>query len=612
MRILLRLLGYLKSYWRRALATYFCLLAVTLLGLIIPWLIKLAIDVGLAGGEGRFLVLAALIVVGVSLVKALFSFGQRYLSEWLSHRVAYDLRNDLYDHIQRLSLAYHDRAQTGQLMSRATNDVESVQRFVSIGLMDSINATLLLLSILVILLSTDRHLALVALAPLPFVALFASRLGRLLRPMFHLIQQQLARTSTILQENLAGVQVVKAFAREDHEIEKFAAANRELMEQRLIIVRLWASNFPLMAFVIGMGTALILWFGGRRVVDGELSVGTLVAFNSYLVMLAMPIQRLGWLVNIAAGAMASGERIFEILDAESRVKEKPKAVELPPLEGWVRFENVSFSYDSSGLVLDDISLEAKPGQVVALMGATGSGKSTIINLIPRFYDVTAGRVTIDGYDVRDVTLKSLRRQIGLVLQESLLFSATIRENITYGHPEASLEEIVAAAKAAKAHDFITAFPDGYETLVGERGITLSGGQRQRVAIARALLMDPRILILDDSTSSVDTETEYLIQQALAAFMKGRTTFVIAQRLTTVVNADRILVLADGHIAEEGTHEELLALGGLYKEIYDLQLKDQERLRKEILCLEEEVERQPTWCKPVEVRTVAGIDMEGNL
>ncbi len=600
MRILWRLLSYLKPYWRRAVVTYFCLLTTMALGLIIPWLIKQVIDVGLAGEQSHFLILAALAMIGISLIKILFAFGRIYLSEWLSHRAAYDLRNAFYDHVQRLSFAYHDRAQTGGLMSRATSDVEAVQRFISVGLMESANAALLLIGILVILFATDWQLALITLAPLLVVALVAIRLGRFIRPMFKTLQQQFALVSTILQENLVGVQVVKAFAREDYESDKFSDANQELMAQRLALVRLWSSNFPLTFFLISVGTALILWFGGQRVVAGRLSVGTLVAFTSYLIMLSMPIQRLGWLINIAAGALASGERLFEILDSGSDVEETEGAIELPPLEGRVRFENVSFGYDSERLILEDISFEAQPGQTIALLGATGSGKSTIINLIPRFYDVTAGRVTVDGYDVRHVSLKSLRRQIGIVLQDSLLFSMTIRENIAYGRPEAPMEEIIAAAKAAGAHDFIVSFPEGYETLVGERGITLSGGQRQRIAIARALLMELRILILDDSTSSVDTETEYIIQQALTALMEGRTSFVIAQRLTTVINADVILVLAEDRVAEQGSHQELLALGGLYKEIYDLQLRDQEQMRREILCLQEEVEDRPAWRAPVKI------------
>ena len=355
--------------------------------------------------------------------------------------------------------------------------------------------------------------------------------------------------------------------------------NRGLMERRLAVMRLWGLNFPLMSFLIGLSTILTLWYGGREVVAGRISVGTLVAFSNYLLMLAWPVQRLGWLVDIVSRAIASGERLFEILDAPSPIKEKAGARELPTIQGEVRFESVSFAYGDGRPVLTEISLEAKPGEMIALLGATGSGKSTIINLIPRFYDVSSGRITVDGVDIRDVTFKSLRQQVGMVLQETLLFSATIRDNIAYGRPDASLEEVIQAAKVARAHDFIMSFPDGYETWVGERGVTVSGGQKQRMAIARAVLLNPRILILDDSTSSVDTNTEHQIQQALAELMKGRTTFVIAQRLTTVLHANQILVLDQGRIAERGTHEELLAQGGLYRQIYDLQLRDQEEARR---------------------------------
>ncbi|MFQ6015994.1 MAG: ABC transporter ATP-binding protein [Anaerolineae bacterium] len=576
---LVRLLKYMRSYSQRAILAYLCIAAVTLLNLTVPWLIKEVIDRGLAGGQRSFLLLAAAAIVGVNLFKSAFAFGQQYLTEWLSHRIAYDLRNELYDHLQRLSFAFHDRAQTGQLMSRATSDVEMVQRFTGIGLIDLVHTTFIFFSILILMLSVHWQLTLVGLTPIPVLLFITVRFGLALRPHFQRIQEQFAAMSTTLQENLAGVRVVKAFAREEYEKDKFASENRELMDRRLRVIRLWASNFPLMFFLISVSTALILWYGGRKVVAGELSIGTLVAFNSYLLMLALPVRRLGWIVNISSRAIASGQRIFEILDTPSVVRETPGAFELPPVEGYVRFEDVHFAYDGGELVLKGINLRAEPGQVIALLGSTGSGKSTIINLLPRFYDVTQGRITIDGYDIRDVTLESLRRQIGIVLQDTFLFSATIRENIAYGRPEATIEEIIEVAQAAYAHDFITAFPDGYDSLVGERGITLSGGQRQRVAIARALLLDPPILILDDSTSSVDTETEYLIQQALATLMRGRTTFVIAQRLTTVLNADQIIVLDDGRIAEQGTHEELLARGGLYREIYDLQLREQEELGK---------------------------------
>jgi ATP-binding cassette subfamily B protein len=411
----------------------------------------------------------------------------------------------------------------------------------------------------------------------------AVRFGRLARNLFNEIMQARGKLNTILQENLTGIQVVKGFAREPYEIDKYRDQNEEVFQKRIHVMRYFSINFPAMFTIVFISTALIMFFGGREVMAGQMTIGTLVAFNGYVAMLGMPMRRLGFFINMFSEALASAERIFELLDERIRIRSPQNARTLARVEGRVVFENVSFRYrNSDEYVLRDIDIQAEPGQVIALLGKTGSGKTTVVNLVPRFYDATKGSVCIDGVNVKELDLESLRPQIGIVLQESLLFADTIRENIAYGRRDATDDEIVAAAKAARAHDFIMEFPDGYETEVGERGMTLSGGQRQRVSIARALLMDPRILILDDSTSSVDTETEYLIQQALKALMEGRTTFVIAQRLQTLMHADQILVLDQGRIVERGQHEELLAQGGLYREIYDLQLRDQERLRRELM------------------------------
>ncbi|MDO8689237.1 MAG: ABC transporter ATP-binding protein, partial [Dehalococcoidia bacterium] len=384
-----------------------------------------------------------------------------------------------------------------------------------------------------------------------------------------------ARMSAVLHENIAGVRVVKAFAREEFEIDKFGRENRQLMMDTMAAVRQWSFNFPFMSFIISLSTALILWYGGREVVDGRLTIGGLVAFNGYLMMLAWPVRSLGWVMNLFARAASSGDRIFEILDAPFEVSEAPGALPMPRIKGHLRFENVSFGYDPEHPILREISFEVGEGQTVALVGRTGSGKSSLVGMIPRFYDPTAGRITIDGIDVRQVTLSSLRKQIGIVLQETFLFSATVLENLAYGAEDATMEAIEAAARDAHAYEFIKSLPDGYNTLVGERGITLSGGQRQRIAIARTLLLDPPVLILDDSTSSVDMETEYLIQEALRVLMKGRTTLVIAQRLTTIKRAGLILVIENGRIVERGTHAELMEHGRAYQEIYDINLRDQE-------------------------------------
>ncbi len=533
---------------------------------------------------------AGLTIVGVGFARAVFNFAKRYLGEWLINRTGYDYRNVLYDKIQRLSFGYHDQAQTGQLMSRCTEDVSALSRFVGQGAVELINVAMLLTGIIVLLFRESITLTLIGLGPLVVLAGVTYYLGTILGPLFLKVDQALGDISAALQENLSGAQVVRAFAREDFEKEKFAGANRNLFNSRVKIVGTWGFFMPTMTVLVMAATALILWFGGGMVAAGTLTLGELVAFNAYLLLLAAPVGQLAFVVNSASEAVAGGQRIFEILDLPEEVASPPAAQKLPPISGGVTFESVSFSYRGERRALHDVSFEAKPNQVIALIGSTGSGKTSLINLIPRFYDATAGRVLVDDCDVRSVDLKSLRSQIGIVLQTSLLFSTTIRENIAYGRAEATEDEVIAAAKAARAHDFILSFPEGYNTAVGERGVTLSGGQRQRVAIARALLMNPRILILDDSTSSVDTQTEHLIQQALAELMQGRTTFVIAQRLSTVKRADLILVLNGGRIAQRGRHESLLAEGGLYKEIYDLQLKDQEKFRKEMLFLDAVPER----------------------
>ncbi|OQA46582.1 MAG: putative multidrug export ATP-binding/permease protein [Chloroflexi bacterium ADurb.Bin325] len=576
MKTLRRLLQYMQPHRRAAALTFLCLMIVTVLNLIIPWIVAQVIDIGLGKGEKAYLIQAALLIVAISAFRSLVSIGQRYGMERVGQLISFDLRNALYDHIQRLSFTYHAHAQTGQLMSRMAEDVNSVQRFLGVGLLDALSALIMLVIIIGILVAMNPRLALLTLLPMPFLAVLVVYLAQVMRPRWRRVQQAFAQVSTVLQENLTGVQVVRAFAREPYEMEKFDTANRAYMNERLRTVRYWGISSPVLGFLVACGTALAFGFGGPMVIRGEITLGMLVAINSYVVMLSGPVQRLGNTINMAAEAAASGDRIFEVLNAPRTILDAPDASDLPAVEGCVRFEGVDFRYgDGKQAALHDIDLEACPGQMIALVGHTGSGKSTLVNLILRFYDVTHGRITVDGHDIRDVTLKSLREQIGLVLQDPLLFSATIRENIAYGRPSATDAEVIAAAKAARAHDFISSFPEGYDTVVGERGITLSGGQRQRVAIARALLVNPRILILDDSTSSVDTETEYEIQQALNTLMRGRTSFVIAQRLTTVKNADQVLVLDHGRIAQRGTHAELIAQPGPYREVYDLQLRDQE-------------------------------------
>jgi ATP-binding cassette, subfamily B, multidrug efflux pump len=518
------------------------------------------------------LLTALISIIVFAALRGLFAFLQAYWAEKNSQAVAYDLRNDLYAKIQNLSFSYHDKNQTGQLMIRATDDVEKVRLFIGQGLLQLVGAVILLLGTVIILFTSNAPLAWTAMPILPVAIITFVIFASLAQPMFSKVQQKLSHLNTVLQENLAGIKVIKAFTREKEQQAKFKNAANDTMDQQIAVSRLFTFMFPFIFLVANLGQAAILYVGGKQIIAGTLSLGAWQEFSIYLMYLFFPIMMFGMIVTQMGQAGASAERIFEILDAKSDILDKPGAVQLPQVQGDVRFEGVTFRYFRGGEpVLNNVSFEAKPGETIALLGATGSGKTTIINLLPRFYDPSEGRITIDGYDLRDVTLDSLRSQIGIVLQETTLFSGTIRENIAFGKPEATLEEIQNAARAAAAHDFIMTFPEGYDTHVGERGQTLSGGQKQRVAIARALLLNPRILILDDSTSSVDLNTEAQIQTALDTLMNGRTSFVIAQRISTVMNADKILVLDKGEIVEQGKHADLMEESAIYAEIYNSQI-----------------------------------------
>lgn len=576
MRVIFRIFAYLRPYWRRVVLLYGALFAALAIQLSIPLVLARAIDRGVVGRDGGFLVRAALLIVGLTVVQGIFTFIRSYLVQALAERVGYDLRNELYAHLQALSWAFYDREQTGQLMSRATDDINNVRAMLVMTMRPLVLALGTFAATSVILFRIDVRLATVALAPLPFLIWYSVRFGVALRPMFLKVQQQFGAMTSALQENVAGSRVVRAFAQERAESARFEAELTELFEQNLRAARRWSFAYPVTLLLSGLGLAAVLWLGGWQVITGALSIGTLVAFNRYVTLMNEPVRWLGFVVNRIARAVASGERLFETLDTRPVVSEPADAIALNNLQGEVRFEGVSFAFPGSRRnALEDVSFVAQPGETVALVGPTGSGKSAVVNLIPRFYDARAGQVLVDGHDVREVSLGSLRRQIGSVPQETFLFGISIRENIAFGRPDASLTEIESAAKAARAHSFISALPDGYETEVGERGVSLSGGQKQRLAIARALLQDPRILILDDATSSVDTETEHEIQAALRTLMAGRTSFIIAQRVTTVREARQILVFADGKIVERGTHDELLTRDGFYRELYELQMRDQE-------------------------------------
>jgi ATP-binding cassette subfamily B protein len=577
-RNLVRILSYLKPYrWRLVIAFATLVLALAA-QLSIPKLVQYVIDDGVSAGDRSVVLSGALIIVGAAAIQGMFTYVRTYLFQSTAEHVATDLRAGLYEHMLTLSFSYFDTAQSGQLMSRATEDVNSIRRFLQFSLRMAVYSMGMLVIISIILLREHVTLALISLSLIPVLAITAVRFGRNIRPMYSRVQQQFGEMSSVMQENLAGTRVVRTFAREDSEVEKFDDSLRLLFDRQMEAIRYWTRTFPVMGFLQGASLAAILWYGGRLVLRDEISVGTLVAFNLYLALLAMPVRNLGWIVSSVARASASGERIFEVIDTRPAVRESDRATTPGEIRGTVRFENVALTYlHAAQPALHEVNLHAGPDDIVALIGPTGSGKSSTVGLIARFYDVTSGRVTVDGRDVREWPLADLRRTVGVVMQETFLFSSSVRDNIAFGAPNATQEQIEHAARIARAHDFISDLPDGYDTVLGERGVSLSGGQRQRVAIARALCANPRILILDDATSSVDTETEHEIQQALRGAMVGRTTFVIAQRLTTLKDASEILVFDAGRIVERGTHFELLRLGGAYARIYELQLKDQEEL-----------------------------------
>jgi ATP-binding cassette, subfamily B, multidrug efflux pump len=570
-----RALGYLRAYRLETVGALVALLLVTAANLIAPRMIQIAVDDGIAKRDWNTVLVAVGGLVGVAVVRGLFTFLQGYLAERASQGVAFDLREGLFSRLQRLSFSYYDQAQTGQLVTRLTNDVEQVRTFVGSGVVQMAASAVTLMGTIVLLVLINAPLALVALLTIPPIVLLLLRFVSSVGPLFGRVQMALGKLNTILQEDLQGLRVVRAFAREDYEATRYRTANESLRDRNLETVTAIGNNFPFVVFFANLGTLAVVWFGGIQVLGQRLTVGELIAFNSYLGFLVQPILTLGFLAASISRAGASAVRVFEVLDAPLEVTDKPGAIALPSVKGQVEFSDVRFRYVGDGReILRGVSFTVQPGQVVALLGTTGSGKSTLTNLIPRFYDATGGAVLIDGLDVRDVTLESLRSQVGIVLQEALLFSGTVRENIAYGRPDANQADVETAAKAAQAHEFVQGLPNGYDTVVGERGVGLSGGQRQRIAIARALLVNPRLLILDDSTSAVDAQTEGLIQDALDRLMRAahRTTFVIAQRVSTVRDADLILVLDEGVIKASGTHEHLLETSELYNEILGSQLR----------------------------------------
>ena len=520
-------------------------------------------------------------LLAASLARGVFDFARTYTTDSLSQKVTYVLRNRFYDKLQHMSFAYHDKEHTGDLMSKATADVEAIRRYVNMGMVRSIEAGLRALILPVILVFINWELALISLSFIPFIVVRSVTVMGRLRAMWTQVQITMGETVTVLQENLVGMSVVKAFASEEFEKRKYDRKAQQLRGEYFLSERTQGTNSAWMSFYFTLALGLILWYGGWEVLRGDLSPGEMAMFMLFLNQLTFPVRMAGFIINSFSRAISSGRRLFDVLDARSPVSEREDAVALGRADGTVRFENVFFGYDPRTPALRNVNITAQKNQVIAILGAPGSGKSTIVNLLPRFYEVDEGRITVDGQDIRNFTLESLRNNVGIVQQDVFLFSATIRDNIAYGVSGASMEDVIRAAKVAQLHDHIMTLPDGYDTWVGERGTTLSGGQRQRLSIARSVLIDPPILILDDSTSSVDVETERLIHRAMVAVMKGRTTFVIAHRLSTVQDADHIIVLDHGRIVEQGTHYGLYEANGIYREILELQLRPQEELMLDV-------------------------------
>jgi ATP-binding cassette subfamily B multidrug efflux pump len=569
-----RALAYLRGYRREAVGAVVALLLVAAANLATPQLIRIAIDVGFTQAQPSALAEAVVGLVVLAFVRGLFTFVQSYLAERASQGVAYDLRDALFAQIQRLSFSYYDRAQTGQLVTRATNDVEQVRTFVGTGVIQLVASLVLLVGTTLILGWLNLRLTIAALLTIAPIFWLLTSFVRRVGPLFAQVQQLLGGLNTILQEDLSGLRVIRAFGRESYELERYGRANAELLDRNVMTVRALSNNFPLVFFFANLGTLVVIGFGGALVMAGSLSIGELIAFNAYLAFLLQPILTIGFLAAAISRAGASARRIFDVLDAPSDIQDRPGARPLPSLAGEVIYDQVSFRYPGADEdVLCDVSFSVQPGQTVAILGTTGAGKSTLVNLLPRFYDVTRGSLRIDGYDVRDVTLASLRGQISIVLQEALLFGGTVADNIAYGRPGASRAQIRAAAEAVDAHAFIEALPQGYDTRLSEQASTLSQGQRQLLSFARAVLADPRILILDEATSSIDTRTEQRIQVALGRLLRGRTSIVIAHRLSTIRNADLILVIESGQIVERGNHAALLAAGGRYADLYQRQFRD---------------------------------------
>lgn len=572
MKNYIRLMKYIRPYTKQLAAAVACIVLAAGANLYMPWIIKDMIDKVLMERDMAMLNLIAGGIIVVFFFRGVFYYGQSYLVSFVGQRVVIDIREALFEKFQRMPLAYFDRHQTGEIMSYVTNDVQALQNALVDKLIEFVTEASILIGSIVLMFYLDWKLTLITLITVPLVGQAMKIFGRKLKKSGTVIQERLADINSLLQESIAAVRVVKSFVRERYEIERFRRQNELNFQAEMKNVQLSSLLTPTVEFLAAITVTIILWIGGYEVVQGEITAGSLVAFLTYAVNLANPVKRIGRIYGAVQRAMAAADRVFDVIDMEETIHDREGAVPLPEIEGRVAVKDVSFSYKEGAPALSHVSLEASPGQLIAFVGPSGAGKSTIANLIPRFYEVNEGVIEIDGHDVRDVTLDSLREQIGIVPQETMLFSSSVRENIRYGRLDATDEEIEEAARAANAEEFILQLPEGYETKIGERGLNLSGGQRQRIAIARAILKNPRILILDEATSALDTESEKIVQAALDKLMVGRTSFAIAHRLSTIFNADCIYVIDGGHIVEQGTHEELLAAGGLYSTLYNIQFR----------------------------------------
>ena len=570
MKNYVRLLSYIKPYMRRLAEAIVCIIIAAGANLYLPWIIKDMIDKVLAEKDMQMLNVISVGIVVTFFIRGIFYYGQSYLVSFVGQRVIIDVRDVLFRKFQRLPLSYFDRHQTGEIMSYIANDVAALQNALVDRLIELVTESSIFIGSLVMMVMLDWKLSLLTLITVPLVGQAMKVFGRKLKSSGTVIQERLADITATMQESIAAIRVVKSFGREDYEIERFHRQNELNFRAEMKNNQLMSLLTPTVEFLAALAVTVIVWFGGYEVVNGVITAGALVAFLTYAVNLANPVKRISRVYGAIQKAMAGADRVFAIMDLPETIVNRPGAKDLPPVRGEVVFDDVTFAYEEGNDALSQVSFSAASGQMIAFVGPSGAGKSTIANLIPRFYEVSSGAIRIDGYDVRDVTMESLRGQIGIVPQETMLFSATVRENIRYGRLDATEEEILQAAKDANAHEFIMALPEGYETKIGERGLNLSGGQRQRIAIARAILKDPRILILDEATSALDTESEKVVQAALDRLMIGRTSFVIAHRLSTVFNADQIYVIEGGRIHEHGTHEALLAAGGLYSNLYHIQ------------------------------------------